>query len=114
MIDRETIQTLLDLLNPLHGSLDKQTYDDKYAANFDAPGDAEYSVNVTAQQERDLTQAVLILERRRSAVAAVTPVPIKALEHIRLHLLNEYQMDLYKAKFPELEAALEAVGKGTE
>lgn len=64
-MDQETIQTLLDLLNPLHGALDKQTYDDKTRAEFDAPRDAEYEVTITAQQERDLTQAVLILEDRR-------------------------------------------------
>lgn len=63
-MDAETIQTLLDLLNPLHGSLDEQTYDDKVKENFDAPADAEYAVNVTARQERDLTQAVMILEDR--------------------------------------------------
>jgi hypothetical protein len=63
-MDKETIQTLLDLLNPLHGSLDRQTYDEKVKQNFDAPGDAEYAVNVTSQQERDLTQAVCILESR--------------------------------------------------
>lgn len=64
-MDRETIQTLLDLLNPLHGSLDRQTYDERLAQNFDAPGDTEYSVTITAQQERDLTQAVMILENRK-------------------------------------------------
>jgi hypothetical protein len=63
-MDRETIQTLLDLLNPLHGSLDKQTYDEKVKSDFDTPGDAEYAVDVTAQQERDLCQAVMILESR--------------------------------------------------
>ena len=63
-MDVETIRTLLDLLNPLHGALDEQTYDTKLRENFDAPRDAEYAVNVTAQQERDLTQAVLILENR--------------------------------------------------
>jgi hypothetical protein len=63
-MDRETIQTLLDLLNPLHGSLDKQTYDEKVKADFDTPGDAEYNVDITAQQERDLCQAVMILESR--------------------------------------------------
>jgi hypothetical protein len=61
---RETLLTLLELLNPIHGSLDKQTYDDKVKEGFDAPPDAEYSVNVTAQQESDLTQAVCILESR--------------------------------------------------
>jgi hypothetical protein len=64
-LDRETVQTLLDLLNPLHGSLDEQTYDEKADQNFDAPADAVYSVEVTAQMERDLTQAVKILESRR-------------------------------------------------
>jgi len=63
-MDRETLQTILDLINPLHGSLDRQTYDEHLKENFDAPADAEYAVNITAQQERDLTQAVLILESR--------------------------------------------------
>jgi hypothetical protein len=71
MVDKETIQTLLDLLNPLHGSLDRQTYDDKVRANFDLPGDNEYDVTVTAQQERDLTQAVCILENRLRSCARV-------------------------------------------
>jgi hypothetical protein len=61
--NQETIKILLDLLNPLHGELDRQTYDQK-RENFDAPDDAEWSVNVTARMERDLTQAVLILENR--------------------------------------------------
>lgn len=63
-MDNQTIQILLDLLNPLHGSIDQQTYDEKYKENFDAPRDAEYNVNITAKMERDLTQAVLILESR--------------------------------------------------
>ena len=63
-MDQETIQILLDLLNPLHGSLDRQVYDEKRGAEFDAPRDAEYDVTVTVQQERDLTQAVCILESR--------------------------------------------------
>ena len=40
-MDRDTIKILFDLLNPLHGSLD-----------------------MTVQQERDLCQAVMILESR--------------------------------------------------
>ena len=63
-LDRETIQILLDLLNPLHGELDRQTYDQKVRDNFDAPGDSEYNVDITARMERDLTQAVCILENR--------------------------------------------------
>jgi len=64
-LDRETIQTLLDLLNPLHGSLDEQVYEQfTDERELDAPPDREYGVNVTAQQERDLTQAVKILENR--------------------------------------------------
>jgi hypothetical protein len=67
-LDGETIQTLLDLLNPLHGELDKQTYDAKISMEFDTPPDYAHDVCVTAQQERDLCQAVLILENRRTAV----------------------------------------------
>jgi hypothetical protein len=72
-ITAETIQTLLDLLNPLHGDLDKQTYDAKVAMEFDMPADYAHDVCITAQQERDLCQAVLILEhRKREIKAAVT------------------------------------------
>jgi hypothetical protein len=71
--DADTIQTLLDLLNPLHGELDRQTYDEKVAQNFDAPRDAEYSVNITAQMERDLTQAMMILENRKRSPALAQP-----------------------------------------
>lgn len=70
VLDRETIQTILDLLNPLHGSLDEQTYDDKLKGNFDLPGDAEHNVNITSKHDRDLTQAVSILENR---LRAATP-----------------------------------------
>jgi hypothetical protein len=68
-LDRKTIQTLLDLLNPLHSELDRQTYDAKVAMDFDMPSDyAHDDMSITAQMERDLTQAVLILEdRKRSA-----------------------------------------------
>lgn len=64
-MDRETIQTLLDLLNPLHGSVDRQVYEQVTdERELDAPSDREYSVNITVRQERDLTQAVMILESR--------------------------------------------------
>lgn len=68
-MDRETIQTLLDLLNPLHGELDRQTYDERVRENFDAPYDREYNVDITARMERDLTQAVCILEDRLRQIA---------------------------------------------
>lgn len=71
-VDEETAKTLLDLLNPLHGALDLQTYDERYKQEFNAPKDAEYSVNVTAQMERDIQQAVIILERRLSPAALTT------------------------------------------
>ncbi len=63
-MDTETIKTLLELLNPLHGELDRQTYDQKVRDNFDAPADSEYNVDITARMERDLSQAVAILEDR--------------------------------------------------
>jgi hypothetical protein len=63
-MDCETIQILLELLNPLHGSIDRQTYHEKVKANFDAPLDAEYAIDITAQMDRDLTQAICILESR--------------------------------------------------
>lgn len=78
-MDKETIQALLDLLNPLHGELDRQTYDQNVKANFDAPGDAVYTdLTITIQMERDLTQAVLILESRLRDV--VLPQPPESYE----------------------------------
>jgi hypothetical protein len=73
-MDMETIQTLLDLLNPLHGDLDRQIYDDRMREELDIPRDREWNVNVTEGMERDLTQAVLILEdRMRQAKAKIRP-----------------------------------------
>jgi hypothetical protein len=62
--DRETAQTLLDLLNPLHSDVDRQLTDER---EWGAPDDREYNINITARMERDLTQAVLILENRLRA-----------------------------------------------
>ena len=68
-VDPETARTLLDLLNPLHAALDRQTYDAKVAGEFDLPADAEHEdITITAQMDRDLTQAVCILENRLAAL----------------------------------------------
>lgn len=64
-MDKETIQTLLDLLNPLYGALDKRTMDlpeQNYPADFSR--EDEFDVLVTRGMERDLTQAVSILQNR--------------------------------------------------
>lgn len=64
-MDKEMIQTLLDLLNPLHGALDKRTTDlreENYPADFSR--EDEVDVIVTRGMERDLTQAISILESR--------------------------------------------------
>lgn len=74
-MDKETIQTLLDLLNPLHGSLDTQLYDDRVRDDFEIPRDREWSVNVTEGQDRDLTQAVVILEDRLRQAKLSEPHP---------------------------------------
>src|SRR5260370_644827 len=86
MLEGETIQILLDLLNPLHGDLDKQTYDAKVAMEFDMPPEYAHDVTVTAQQERDLTQAVCILENRLRQAAA--PQGREALEKIKCYLYS--------------------------
>jgi hypothetical protein len=76
---RAALREAVDYLNPLHGSLDRQTYDERLAENFDAPRDREYNVAVTAQQHRDLTQAVLILEQRKRAIYECTCGSVKNL-----------------------------------
>jgi hypothetical protein len=65
MMDKETIQILLDLLNPLYMSLGLQiTEQFTDERELDPPNDREYAVNITYQMERDLTQAVRILYSR--------------------------------------------------
>lgn len=64
IIDRETAQILLDLLNPLHGTLDRQFLDRGERHPMGALPEDEEDVIITVQQERDLTQAVCILENR--------------------------------------------------
>src|SRR6266478_1762046 len=78
-LDAETIQTLLDLLNPIHGEMDRQLpaqFTDE--REWDAPDDREYNINITARMERDLTQAVLLLENRRAALTSTECAPPKA------------------------------------
>lgn len=62
-MDKETIQTLLDLLNPLHGELDRQ-FLDKTFHPLGAQREDEVDVLIKAGHERDLTQAISILEDR--------------------------------------------------
>lgn len=94
MIDRETAQIILHLLNPLHGSLDKQAYDIKLRENFNVPADAEYDVLVTAQQERDLEQAVLILESRlRDPVISLSEPTPDQREYLQVILDGAYHPD---------------------
>lgn len=71
-MDSETLQMILGLINPLHGKLDKQCYDEKLRESFDAEPDAELEVTITFQDERNLNQAVLILESKLRD-AALTP-----------------------------------------
>lgn len=72
-MDAKTIQILLDLLNPLHASLDQQiTEQFTDESELDPPKDREYTVNVTSQNEINLTKAVLILEQARTAIAKAT------------------------------------------
>ena len=62
IIDRETAKILLELLNPLHGEIDRQ-FLDKPEDPMPHPDD-EHDVLITNKMERDLTQAVMILENR--------------------------------------------------
>ena len=68
-MDTETIQTLLDLLNPLHGSLDRHFLDERGVHPDGHLPDDEIDILITAQMERDLTQAVCILEDRKRQLA---------------------------------------------
>lgn len=79
-MDLETIQILLDLLNPLHGSVDRQIMEQVTdESELDAPSDREYDVSVTVRMERDLTQAVCILEDRKRQAALSPPQATEGL-----------------------------------
>lgn len=65
---------VLDLLNPLHGSLDKQLMDERSREEWNTPPDCEHHVIITEKMERDLTKAVLILEGK----VAASPAPVEA------------------------------------
>jgi hypothetical protein len=73
----EMIQILLDLLNPLHAELDRQTHYEKVKENFDAPPDREYNVNITTLMVTNLAQAVCVLENRQNRLAALTPCAVE-------------------------------------
>jgi len=69
-VDKETIEILLELLNPLHGELDQQLYDERLREELEIPRDRQWNVDISEGMERDLCQAVLILEaRKRDAVS---------------------------------------------
>lgn len=117
VLDRETIQIILDLLNPLHGSIDEQTYDDKLKGNFDLPGDAEHNVNITSKHDRDLTQAVSILENRlRATPPGLDPVTLeaaaKAAENYPLTLMDLPEREQATPTAQSVAAAIRALASG--
>jgi hypothetical protein len=62
-MDMETVQTLLALLNPLHGELDEQMYEAKNVGSGPIPEESdEFEVVVTLKQEEDLARAIVILQ----------------------------------------------------
>lgn len=66
-IDETAVRRLLTLLNPLHGWLDQQLYEERreQRRQGDEPArDHDYEVRVTDGMERDLAEAVNLLESR--------------------------------------------------
>lgn len=64
-LDCDMIQKLLGLLNPLHGSMDRQVYNQVTDEHeLDAPSDREYDITITAKQVHEFTWAVMLLEAR--------------------------------------------------
>lgn len=56
---RELVQALYAAADDIHGEIDRQTYDEKRRGDFDLPDDYEYSVTITAAQERALSTAIV-------------------------------------------------------
>lgn len=71
-LNTTTIKTLLDLLNPLHETLDKHLLNE---GNHGLSFDTEHSVTITGHHESGLTRAVLLLEKLQDAASATNSAP---------------------------------------
>jgi hypothetical protein len=98
-IEADSARQLLNLLNPLHGSLDEQTYDEKRKAEFDPHPDDEYAVNVTSKQEGDLTKAVVLLEKLASQSTAQPSGERGELLNIVREFICEFWIDKPQMKW---------------
>jgi hypothetical protein len=106
-MDKETIKILLDLLNPLHGSVDKQVMNQVTdERELDAPSDREYNVDITARMERDLTQAVCILESRLRDFNPPTGASTRDLLDMLLSRIDFDNMDPNTFTIAELRRAI--------
>lgn len=100
-MDHNTAKTLLDLLNPLHEALDDQISDAIVREELEIPSDYEHHVVITPQMERDLTRAVLTLER------AVDDVPSPAVERAKdffWQKADQYDREKLQATYNDLLA----------
>lgn len=73
----QVLNALFEIANDIHGEIDKQTYDEKRAAEWDLPEDHAFDVRITQAQDHALNKAILLVEKHRAALAA-PPSPLPA------------------------------------
>lgn len=73
----QVLNALFEIANDIHGEIDKQTYDEKRAAEWDLPEDHAFGVRITQAQDHALNKAILLVEKHRAALAA-PPSPLPA------------------------------------
>jgi hypothetical protein len=100
-MDRNTAQTLLDLLNPLHRTLDDQTSDDVVREELELPRDYEHNVGITPQMAGDLTKAVLILEK---AIDATASPAVERAKDFFWQKADQYDREKLQATYNDLLA----------
>ena len=58
----DQLRQVREMLVDLEGEIDRQTYDEKRRAEFDAPDDAEYDVTLTAKADRSFSRALTLMD----------------------------------------------------
>jgi hypothetical protein len=79
-VDVDAIAELYAAANELHGTFDQQTYDEKRRAEWDLPDEHEFSVTITAAQERALSRAIIACEKVAAPPAQLAPAPVDTRE----------------------------------
>jgi hypothetical protein len=94
-VSRLALESLFSIADELHGEFDKQTYDEKRRADWELPDDHEFTVTITAKQERALSRAIIAYEEALASMAS-TPVGEVPAGCVRIEDLQSLLSELSK------------------